>query len=107
MQTLVLLSCLVVAATAQTCSYSSICADHTICKYSGYGSSCGTVKYSGVTSAADQKKVVDAHNRVRSLVALAFCTINFQVWDNELATVAQRWAEQCSFGHDSCRNVGE
>ncbi|PSN52418.1 hypothetical protein C0J52_03165, partial [Blattella germanica] len=37
----------------------------------GYGSSCGTVKYSGVTSAADQKKVVDAHNRR----CLAYCSL--------------------------------
>ncbi len=27
-------------------------------------------------------------------------------WDNELAAVAQRWAEQCAFGHDTNRDVG-
>lgn len=29
-----------------------------------------------------------------------------QEWDNELAEVAQRWAIQCDFNHDKCRNVG-
>ncbi|XP_011704844.1 PREDICTED: venom allergen 3-like, partial [Wasmannia auropunctata] len=26
-------------------------------------------------------------------------------WDDELANIAQRWANQCKFGHDKCRNV--
>ncbi|XP_011705979.1 PREDICTED: venom allergen 3-like, partial [Wasmannia auropunctata] len=26
-------------------------------------------------------------------------------WDDELAEIAQRWAIQCKFGHDKCRNV--
>ena len=30
-----------------------------------------------------------------------------QVWDDELAMVAQRWADQCMPGHDRSRNVGE
>ena len=29
-----------------------------------------------------------------------------QVWDEELAAVAQRWADQCDRGHDKSRNVG-
>ena len=28
------------------------------------------------------------------------------VWDEELAVVAQRWADQCMPGHDHRRNVG-
>ncbi|PSN33539.1 hypothetical protein C0J52_22451, partial [Blattella germanica] len=28
-------------------------------------------------------------------------------WDNELAVIAQTWANQCHYGHDSCRNVGK
>ncbi|KAL0129680.1 hypothetical protein PUN28_001742 [Cardiocondyla obscurior] len=28
------------------------------------------------------------------------------VWDDELASIAQRWANQCNFNHDQCRNVG-
>ena len=26
-------------------------------------------------------------------------------WDDEIAAVAQRWADQCQFGHDSIRDV--
>ena len=29
------------------------------------------------------------------------------VWDDELATIAQRWADQCTFGHDTNRNTAE
>jgi hypothetical protein len=29
------------------------------------------------------------------------------VWDDELALVAQRWADQCLRGHDKSRNVGK
>ena len=29
-----------------------------------------------------------------------------QVWDEELARVSQRWADQCMPGHDQRRNVG-
>ena len=28
----------------------------------------------------------------------------FQKWNDELAEVAQRWADQCTFGHDTSRN---
>ena len=28
------------------------------------------------------------------------------VWDDELAEVAQRWADQCMPGHDHDRNLG-
>ena len=32
-----------------------------------------------------------------------------QVWDQELASVAQTWADQCNFEHDcgQCRRVGK
>ncbi|XP_077278789.1 venom allergen 3-like [Temnothorax americanus] len=30
---------------------------------------------------------------------------NVDTWDKELEIIAQRWANQCSRGHDSCRNV--
>lgn len=28
-------------------------------------------------------------------------------WDNNLAIVAQRWANQCVFDHDKCRDIGK
>ena len=27
------------------------------------------------------------------------------MWNSELETIAQRWADQCTFGHDSMRNT--
>jgi hypothetical protein len=30
-----------------------------------------------------------------------------QVWDEELAAVAQRWADKCTLAHDGTRDVSE
>ncbi|XP_069677996.1 venom allergen 5-like [Periplaneta americana] len=110
---------LAVVALADGCSYRSVCADHTMCKYSGFGAKCGShVKSSGVKRNEDKKAVVDAHNKLRSRVALGQETLGKPgpqppaanmhklKWDDELAKVAQQWANQCSFGHDACRSVG-
>jgi hypothetical protein len=29
-----------------------------------------------------------------------------KVWDEELAAIAQRWADQCNAGHDRLRRTG-
>lgn len=29
----------------------------------------------------------------------------FKVWDKELANIAQTWANQCTFEHDTSRDV--
>ncbi|GFG39137.1 hypothetical protein Cfor_06445, partial [Coptotermes formosanus] len=119
MLSLILAATLISVASAQTCAYSSICADHTMCKYptTGYGANCLTPVYSGVTSAADKQAALDAHNNVRKKIAKGQETrgtsgpqptaanMRKLVWDEELATVAQRWANQCTFQHDTCRSV--
>ncbi|KAJ9593714.1 hypothetical protein L9F63_014762, partial [Diploptera punctata] len=109
------LACVVVAASAQ-CSYSSICSDHTMCIYSEVGSGCTNLKYSGVNTDEEKQAIVDEHNRVRAIVANgqesrgnpgpqpSAANMEKMQWDNDLAVVAQRWANQCNFGHDSCRN---
>lgn len=33
--------------------------------------------------------------------------VEFQVWDRELAYLAQRLANQCNFVHDDCRATGK
>ncbi len=41
-------------------------------------------------------------------VLMALSTlILLQAWDEELASIAQRWADQCARGHDKHRGVGE
>jgi hypothetical protein len=30
-----------------------------------------------------------------------------QVWDEELAAIAQRWADKCTLAHDGARDVCE
>ncbi|GFG39604.1 hypothetical protein Cfor_02878, partial [Coptotermes formosanus] len=116
-QTILVLMSLVLATHAQSCSYSSLCSDHTMCKYQGYGANCGNVLYSGVTRSTDKQTIVDLHNNLRRQVAQgtesrgnpgpqpSAANMRKISWDDELATVAQRWANQCTFGHDACRKV--
>uniref|UniRef100_A0A1V1FKT6 Putative Venom allergen 1 n=1 Tax=Reticulitermes speratus TaxID=60591 RepID=A0A1V1FKT6_9NEOP len=119
MQAVLFLMYLVLATNAQSCSYSSLCSDHTMCKYQqGYAAACGNPIYSGVTSSVDKQTIVDAHNNLRRQVAQgkesrgtsgaqpSAANMRKMSWDDELASVAQRWTNQCNFGHDACRNVG-
>jgi hypothetical protein len=69
-------------------------------------------------NANERGLVVAQHNKLRAELALGRETrgqtgpqppaanMKQMEWDDELATVAQRWAEQCSFGHDQSRDVG-
>lgn len=36
-----------------------------------------------------------------------FIRIYIPFYDNELESIAQRWANQCNFNHDKCRDVGK
>ena len=62
---------------------------------------------------AEKREALDEHNRLRSRVAVgstnhpsAANMMELQ-WDDELAVLAQRHADQCSFVHDcsDCRRV--
>lgn len=66
----------------------------------------------------EQKLILDVHNHYRNLIAsgketkLGFPSASNMValeWDNELAYVAQKHADQCQFQHDcyDCRKTGE
>lgn len=66
----------------------------------------------GAISCEEKQIILDEHNRLRQLVALGH--VNGQpgaanmmemMWDDELAAMAQRWADRCSESHDSQRNV--
>ncbi|XP_043483695.1 venom allergen 5-like isoform X2 [Leptopilina heterotoma] len=94
--------------------YCSISSDHTMCKYKGPGPACGKERISGI-SEREIREILKVHNDFRSIVALgkerrgnpgpqpAAANMNALIWDNNLAEVAQRWADQCTFQHDFSR----
>ncbi|CAG2067731.1 unnamed protein product, partial [Timema podura] len=67
----------------------------------------------------EKNAIVNEHNRLRNIVALGkesrgnpgittqCCQHeeNGNSWNEELATIAQRWADQCKDGHDANRNT--
>jgi len=86
---------------------------HTMNLYPGPSDSCTAMTlYKGFTD--DGMEVILAkHNELRQKVAAGEETNGPQPaasdmmrmrWNPELATVAQRWADQCSFGHDDDRS---
>jgi len=99
--------------------YCSISRQHTMCKYQGTGPACnGNVLRRGV-SDQEREEILDAHNRFRAKIARGeekrgkpgpqppASNMRKMEWDEELATVAQRHADQCKFAHDcsDCRRV--
>jgi len=93
-------------------------ADHTLCKYKGPNryagldkNYCEDLMERGV-SAEEQEEVLEEHNRLRKLVASGgqpplpkAKNMRNLVWDEDLALLAQRWADQCKFGHDKSRKT--
>merc|ERR1719481_2033774 len=84
---------------------------HTMCIYSGPGGVClgDPNRKSGLT-AEGKARVLDKHNELRSLVARGeqpgqpqAANMRRLLWSHELETVAQRWADQCIFGHDKVK----
>jgi len=88
-------------------------ADHTMCKYPGPSTECAAKTTGKAFTAAGKKLILDKHNELRRKVAKGEEKENKQqpkasnmremVWNDELAAVAQRWADQCTFGHDKNR----
>nr|CAD7463302.1 unnamed protein product [Timema tahoe] len=82
----------------------------------GTSGSCGTVIRQQLTNA-EQDALVNIHNTYRSKVARGLETrgspgpqpsasnMRKMNWNDELATIAQTWVNQCMFGHDSCRET--
>lgn len=106
-----MVSHILVTVSGQT-SYCSITPSHTMCQHSGVSSYCGQYYYKGLTQAEKQEVLLE-HNRLRSRVAVGSTAqpsagdMMELEWDDELATVAQRHADQCQVGHDcnDCRRV--
>merc|ERR1712002_437041 len=91
------------------CSYP---AEHTMTIYPGPADECGNeLKFTGLDEAT-KKILLDKHNELRQKVASGgeagqpgAANMKKLVWDDELATIAQRWASQCMFDHDKVRNL--
>ncbi|XP_057339809.1 venom allergen 5-like [Microplitis mediator] len=93
--------------------------EQTLCKYPSPdpASSCGEVNSATLTQE-EKDEIVKAHNDRRALVASGeekrgnpgpqpAGQIPPLEWSDEIAEVAQRWANQCNFGHDECRNLDQ
>ncbi|XP_043288311.1 venom allergen 5-like [Venturia canescens] len=92
---------------------------HTLCLYPFLKPSqqCGTVYSSGLNQK-EINELINIHNYYRNYVASgrerrgnpgpqpAAKNMVPLRWSNELAGIAQTWADQCKFAHDSCRNTG-
>merc|ERR1711970_548140 len=91
------------------CSYP---ADHTMTVYPGPADECGyELKFTGLDEAT-KKILLDKHNELRQKVASGgeagqpgAANMRKLVWDDELATIAQRWTSQCIFEHDKVRDL--
>merc|ERR1719369_1129517 len=96
-----------VPSNKEYCDFSK---DHTMCKYPGPSNECGAKTVVKDFTEAGKKKIVDKHNELRRRVAKGeepnqpkASNMREMVWNNELAAIAQRWADQCTFGHDKNR----
>jgi len=86
---------------------------HTMCRFSGLSSWCSSrlvSNFRGISSLG-QALILDKHNELRSRVAQGLernqpsaSNMRKLVWNNELAAIAQRWADQCIFDHDPERS---
>ncbi|XP_017886304.1 venom allergen 3-like [Ceratina calcarata] len=108
---------LAIASIAFDCNEYSCKSNHTLCKYPNPEPSpaCGWVFSTGFTDE-EKAKILQQHNDLRVYVAAGLekrgvsgpqppaSNMKTLIWDDGLAEVAQRWANQCEFGHDQCRN---
>jgi len=85
---------------------------HTMCYYPGIGSKClADPNFEKGFNDNGRQLILDMHNQLRSRVAKGeepgqpkAADMLALVWNYELEAVAQRWADQCTFGHDSNRD---
>ncbi|XP_062575048.1 uncharacterized protein LOC134236903 [Saccostrea cucullata] len=62
------------------------------------------VSKQGITEATKQA-ILDQHNRLRATVQPPAMDLVELKWDERLAAVAQKWANQCEAGHDRQRSI--
>ncbi|KAJ8664925.1 hypothetical protein QAD02_006587 [Eretmocerus hayati] len=91
---------------------------HTMCRYSKPSIRCTAGgDLGGGLDYSEKQALLRRHNQLRQKVASglenkgsngpqpAAKSMPNLVWDAELSKIAQRWADQCNFSHDQCRNV--
>ncbi|XP_076314717.1 venom allergen 3-like [Tachypleus tridentatus] len=98
----------------QSCNFAKFTPHHTMCKYRGQNPQCAI---SGrMISPPEAQEIVRIHNTLRQQIALGnehrgrqppASNMREMYWDDELARLAQRLADQCIFRHDCsrCREV--
>ena len=92
--------------------YCEITPEHTMCKYPGPSAECTRMLvYEPGLSESGKQAILYSHNSLRRKVAKGeqngqpkAANMREMVWNNELAAIAQRWANQCTMGHDKERN---
>ncbi|CAG9858224.1 unnamed protein product [Phyllotreta striolata] len=120
---LTILAVSLLISISQGTDYCSVCPDgkHTMCLYTETSPSCLNFKRIAFNDHFKQY-IVDVHNDIRNHIASGLelkgklgkqppaANMLMMHWDEELAEVAQRWADQCipiaeSIQHDFCRKT--
>ncbi|KAF4532745.1 hypothetical protein B566_EDAN007712 [Ephemera danica] len=109
---MLLLSVMVLKVTGQGCAPYSQYPQHTMCIYTEKACPQKKLIYSGGLTTIEKNEVVSAHNKLRNSIvngqvrgAPAAVAMANMVWDQELANIAQRLADQCKMAHDTQRRV--
>merc|ERR1719370_1450726 len=97
---------------ATTAAYCAIDPRHTMCLYQGPSEECKKKTIARGMSEAVKAAMVAKHNELRRKVAQGnqpdqppAANMRELVWDEELATSAQRWADQCTNSHDYAKQT--
>lgn len=109
--------CLICCMNIKENSVGKTCGKHTMCIYSDKpGPTCKG--FISIRFTKDEiTAIVDIHNTIRNWVAMGWerrggpgpqpraSNMRMVEWDAELALLANRWAAQCVFAHDLCRDL--
>ena len=94
--------------------FCDLSSDHTMCKWPGASDECSAKTTAREFTDEGKQIILDKHNELRRRVAKGLepnqpeaSNMRALVWNEELAAVAQRWADQCTFGHDSERKKSD
>merc|ERR1711915_733682 len=104
-----------VPATLREDDYCALNKSHTMCQYQGPSDDCAAETISRVFTDVGKDSILEALNDLRRAVVRGkdewgdnstqpvAANMKKITWSDELATVAQRWADQCLFKHDMVR----